>query len=177
MPEGSEVMSHMSYKEYFAAYGRMVAECGESRRADTVHPGYYSQKLVAALKNPSAAGPRLARATKLWPGPIVPCWTATGEQIPEGYDVWVRYLRTMVDAIDDDDEAEAERETLIRRFVSSPYLNAEASYRHLGLTSVKALYSLVERVCGGDRKRFKYSFTKEELDLLRKHVNPWGKTF
>ncbi|MBN9119495.1 MAG: helix-turn-helix domain-containing protein [Planctomycetes bacterium] len=161
-------MSHFTYKDYFAAHRRMIAECGEHRRAATVHPGYYSQRIVAAFKDPATAGPHLARAIKLWPRPLAPCWTETGESIPGGFDVWVRHLRTLVDAIDDDDEddeVERERAELIAQHANSPYLTAEEARVYLRLSTVRALYRLIGR--GVLRKlpgRHRCLFTREMLD-------------
>lgn len=58
--------------------------------------------------------------------------------------------------------------------VDSPYLNAREAAEYLRLPSVKALYNLIERVCGSrNRKRRKLLFTREELDKLRLGENPW----
>jgi hypothetical protein len=60
------------------------------------------------------------------------------------------------------------------RKTDSPFYNADKAAAYLGMTK-KALYNRVERVCGGTRKRQKYLFTKEELDMLRRGINPWKK--
>jgi hypothetical protein len=54
----------------------------------------------------------------------------------------------------------------------SKFMNSEQAREYMGLSSVKALYSLVERVCA-KRKRRRYSLTAEDCAKLLRGIDPW----
>ncbi len=99
-------ISHFSYAECFSAHHRVNEACGRSRRESEKEPGYYTLRMMEALQDPAKASPRLSRALKLFACLQVDQWAEDGTQKPSGYDALAIRLRAIVDAIDDDDEAE-----------------------------------------------------------------------
>lgn len=69
---------------------------GPTRKAD---PAYYSRRIVHALRT-KETGTRLARALALWGTVHIGDWNQ-----PEGYETWLKSLRVLVDAVDEDDAA------------------------------------------------------------------------
>jgi excisionase family DNA binding protein len=98
---------------FFAAARRMLKSTGKSRRADeiragTIHPGYYSMRIAKGLDDPASVGAHLRRALALWSEfPGRGC-NPDGSPAPSVCDWMARGMRAMMDAIDDDDEADAQ---------------------------------------------------------------------
>lgn len=67
---------------------------GPTRRADS---GYYSRRIVHALRSKESKT-RLARALSLWGRVYIGDWNR-----PEGYETWLKSLRCLIDAVDEDD--------------------------------------------------------------------------
>ena len=150
---------------YFASL-KILLIAGVPKRYAKMPPGYYTQRLTDAIKKPNSATPRLSKQMELFANPHVGLWTKDPNALVRG---WL----AIVHAIDEDDHDAQEKTESLNRLVDSPFLNAKESAAYLRLSTVKALYSMVERTCGGNRERRKYKFKKEQLDALQKGIDPW----
>jgi hypothetical protein len=102
-----------SYSQpYYAALGRLMARMGPVRMVNKTDPVEYERRLSAARRDLSTAGPHLRRAILTWRrrSPPAPLFTEDNDAIPEAFDAWLAHVRVFADAIDDDDEAELERQ-------------------------------------------------------------------